>query len=512
MNKKNLSIITTIKQEGFISYFLNHFSTIMNDFPQKLLDITNDKDLYRWIDEKKFQMGDNEILEVDDRFLSLFINRYCQPIHFHNVAKFINITKDDCKHFWIIDKTNQNIYFRFRNLYGEGSMKRTYLGWNITKNKLIVVYQINISSDTIEQKRCLNEKRIAEIEKSPYLLTIHYSTLQRDRRKIYMIADFYTYDVKQMILNNKHWSMKDLKTFSKHILKGLHVLHSMNIVHRDVKPSNILFDDEKDIYLLADFGIATKLTLGSPLNKIETLNIYSKDSNLSLVGTAGYISPEMYTVMYSMNKKQYDNRVDIFSFGITLLEMFLGQRAFIEDLQDLSEEIENDSSLIESEFPQLLMESLNFLQKFITSQKSLQNEIQEKINIIHQLFETNEETDMLLDELMDKNKTIIHLCQKNQYLQPLKNKTVFEYEYIYRMQFFQNYKQKKNKYMNTNTDDLINDVQLYLFIFMTTNYRFPKSLCRIEDPVFRDFITKCIEKDPSARSNISTLLEHEWIY
>lgn len=551
--EKSNNIISKIKINGFLSYFVSNFSflydldQVINNF-QRVIEITKTEDSHKWINENKliiFKINENLSWDIINNvplikeknnndeiiiqniknitFWIYFIKNYCQKIQYKNIQKFINITKDEYKNFWIIDKNNQIVYLKFRNLCGEGSVKRTYLGWDVTKDKSIVVYQINVSSNNTEQKRCLNEKRIAEIQKSPYLLTIYYSMAQKETRKTYMIADYYKYNIRQMILDNHKWTIEELKTFSKNILKGLKVLHDMNIIHRDVKPSNIIYDDEKNLYLLIDFGISTKFTSGIQLNKIETLNCHSDCHNLSLLGTPGYISPEMYQPLYSVKKIKYNYSVDIFSFGITLLEMFVGKRAFQEDFEFLPESIQHDLFLKESQFKDILNNDTIFLQKlhknldeFIKTKKfeTLRNEIQEKIDIINQLNLCDfDDKEIFLAELIDKNKTIINCCQsfQNNNLKDLDENTSTEYEFISQMKILQSYSKKINKYFNSSIDEIVNDFQFYPLLFMTSNYTFPKCLNQIEDPIFKDFLQKCLDKNPKNRFLTNDLLNHEWL-
>jgi hypothetical protein len=182
--------ITKIRSNGFLNYFLIQFT-----MPFNFCEITKSDENHRWVnDGTNFKIvkglhwstisnsliaDENlENIALKDQieemtFLTFFCQNYAIPLNFKNVQKYIQITRDEFKNAWFIDKNRQIIYFKFRQMCGEGSVKRTYFGWNITENNPVAVYQINLIQHQKELKRCLNEKRIAEIKKSPYLLTIH---------------------------------------------------------------------------------------------------------------------------------------------------------------------------------------------------------------------------------------------------------------------------------------------------------------------------------------------------
>jgi len=334
--EKKSTIIDQINSKGFLYYFLRNIAKISNGNIANLknlwLDITQTPYKKKWIIKDNhlcFQMNDELYYnlcvltfignqEEDLDFFKCFSEKYCIPFIYKNISFFMNISKDEYKNSWIIDKNKCILYFRFKNVCGEGAMKKTYYGWNVSHNVPIVVYQINISSNQIEQKRYVNEKRIGEIKKSKYLLHIHYSYTQREFNKVYMISDYYPYSVKNLIDKQYKWSIQELKLFSKQILLGLKDLHDLNIIHRDIKPCNILYDKINQCYKIIDFGIATKYNIHS--NSIETMNQFKSNDELSLVGTIGYIAPEMYKSLYNLNQKiKYNYSVDLYSFGITLL-------------------------------------------------------------------------------------------------------------------------------------------------------------------------------------------------
>jgi len=500
--------IGKIRSNGFLYFFLTNFTTSNFD----LSSISKS-------DQSKDSIREDN---TDEEFLKEFSLNFAVPICLKTVQSFISITRDEYKNAWFVDKNNQVIYFKFRHMCGEGAVKRTYFGWNITKDKPVAVYQINLTVNDTEIKRCLNEKRIAEVEKSPYLLTIHFSTCHRETRKVYMIADFCKFNVKQMIEDKHPWTIEQLKLFSRHILQGLKTLHDMGIIHRDVKPSNIIYDDEQNVYKLIDFGVATKYSSSSQLNKIETINHHCDSDTLSLVGTPGYISPEMYDCLYCLNKNNYTNSVDIFSFGITLLEMFFHRRAFTRDFEKLPESIKKDLTLRESMFSNILEHDTLFLKEsfeklgdLLKTKRldSLKSEIQEKIDIINQLsICENDEKEMFVSELIDKNKSISYYCKKiPQLLKDLDENTSIEYEFISKMKHLQHYCKKWNHYTKQTIDDMVDDVQMYPLLYLTTSYEIPLSIQEIQDAVLQDFLSKCLDKNPENRLTIDELLQHDWL-
>ena len=102
------------------------------------------------------------------------------------------------------------------------------------------------------------------------------------------------------------FSAKELFSIMRGVLEGLSFMHSNRIVHRDVKPANILLKYEKGVRVakLCDFGVS---------------RVIDKDQLLwTMVGTEPYMAPDFG------KEFGYDNGVDIWAFGAVLYELITG--------------------------------------------------------------------------------------------------------------------------------------------------------------------------------------------
>ncbi|KAJ6460851.1 kinase-like domain-containing protein, partial [Mycena vitilis] len=110
------------------------------------------------------------------------------------------------------------------------------------------------------------------------------------------------------------------KAVTRQMLDGLTHLHAQEVVHRDIKSSNVLVSNE-GIVKLADFGISKFFADLVPL-QIET--------QASFTGTFGYMSPEC---MYNLGG--YTKKADIWSLGCVIVEMMTGKSPWAGDENEL---------------------------------------------------------------------------------------------------------------------------------------------------------------------------------
>jgi serine/threonine protein kinase len=117
-----------------------------------------------------------------------------------------------------------------------------------------------------------------------------------------------------LLKNQRPLSLKELLRIAIGITKGIEKIHAAKVIHKDINPSNLVFNRENGQLKIIDFGISTVLSRENP--EIKNPEI--------LHGTLPYISPEQTGRM----NRSVDYRTDFYSLGVTLYELFSGKLPF----------------------------------------------------------------------------------------------------------------------------------------------------------------------------------------
>jgi len=199
--------------------------------------------------------------------------------------------------------------FVFEKEIGIGSFSRVYevlYKPNRKKYAAKVVYKLKLVKENKTNQCKIEKKALQMLNNHPHIIKL-FCTFQ-DKECLYFILEFAPNGEILDYLHLKPFSLQAAIHYAGELLNALEFMHGKGIIHRDVKPENILLS--KDYHLkLSDFG--TALFLDYPREAVE-----------SNIGTAEYLSPE------GVNGKPCDQRSDYWSFACVLYQMLTGKLLF----------------------------------------------------------------------------------------------------------------------------------------------------------------------------------------
>jgi tetratricopeptide (TPR) repeat protein/tRNA A-37 threonylcarbamoyl transferase component Bud32 len=193
---------------------------------------------------------------------------------------------------------------------GQGGMGVVYKARDTKLDRIVALKFLPaaVSSDPDTKKRFMQEARAASALDDPYICTIH-DIAEAEDGQLFIVMAFYDGDTLKYVIDEGGLDTETAASIARQMALGLSAAHEAGIVHRDVKPANVMVTEKGRVKLL-DFGVA-KLGENSDLTREG-----------STIGTAAYMSPEQ------ARGESVDSRSDIWSIGAVLYEMLSGNRPF----------------------------------------------------------------------------------------------------------------------------------------------------------------------------------------
>jgi len=213
-----------------------------------------------------------------------------------------------------VERSPRGRFIRFNKRLGTGAFKVVYLAfdndtgcevaWNVIPFKRLGKH---------DRKQINTEIKIASTLNHPRILHFKSSWINKERGEVVFVSD--------RISGGSLWSyikriggplkLKLIRMWGKQILEGLEYLHSLEpnpVIHRDIKCSNIFVCSADGHVVIGDLGLCTSLMMNPAT---------------SVVGTPEFMAPEMFD-------EQYGTEVDIYAFGMCLLQMVSRKLPFSE--------------------------------------------------------------------------------------------------------------------------------------------------------------------------------------
>ncbi len=193
---------------------------------------------------------------------------------------------------------------------GQGGMATIYKARHLTLDRDVALKVIHpaLKEDPSFQTRLNREASIVAQLHHPGIVTIY--DFGESEGIAYIVMRYIQGTTLKAVLQARRLKPEEVLRIARLIGDALSFAHQHGVLHRDVKPSNILIDDEGQVFL-TDFGLARLVT--------------SAESTLTrdmLIGSPHYISPEQ------AKGERADERSDIYSFGVVIYEMFTGRVPF----------------------------------------------------------------------------------------------------------------------------------------------------------------------------------------
>ena len=214
--------------------------------------------------------------------------------------------------------------YEVRSLIGRGGMAEVHLGFDTRLSRVVAIKMLrrDLALDSIFQARFRREAQSAASLNHPNIVAV-YDTGEEivsdaTNRSIaipYIVMEYVEgHTVKELIADGTAVPINEAIEIVSGVLSALQYSHDNHLVHRDIKPGNIMLTSDGKVKVM-DFGIARALT-DSQATMTQTN---------AVVGTAQYLSPEQ------ARGETVDERSDLYSTGVVLFELLTGRPPFKGD-------------------------------------------------------------------------------------------------------------------------------------------------------------------------------------
>ncbi|CAK83437.1 unnamed protein product (macronuclear) [Paramecium tetraurelia] len=246
-------------------------------------------------------------------------------------------SEDDEQTSKIIENDPTGRFSKYNEEIGKGAYKSVYRGYDnesgceVAWNVVILQFILHLD----EIRRARQEITILKTLKHKNIINFIHSWQSRSKRQIVFITEIVNGgSLKNYLRRITRPKLKVIKYWCRQILEGLEYMHQQNIIHRDLKCENILIDTNNNELKIGDLGLS--------------IQMQSNNTN-SVLGTPEFMAPEIY-------HGNYDTKVDIYAFGMCILEIVTGMKPFCECKGGTGQVIKK---VMESQKPQSLEGILN---------------------------------------------------------------------------------------------------------------------------------------------------------